>query len=118
MTGGPRPNPYAGGGVEMPGGPVMMHSQASNPYSNPDYTGSFGRGLYGAGMGGRDLTGGGMGMGYGAFGGGGYYRPSAPSSMSGKGGARNEPQFNAYGSGKGGSGGYDSSGINPGGMYG
>lgn len=114
MTGGPRPNPYAGGGVDM------MEQQAANPYSSPSYTGSFGRGLYGAGMGGRDLMGGGMGMGYGAFGGGGYYRPSAPSGMGGKGGARSEPQFNAYsgGSGKGGSGGYDSSGINPGGMYG
>lgn len=28
-----RPPSDPGGGVEMPGGPVMMHSQASNPYS-------------------------------------------------------------------------------------
>ena len=79
----------------------QYYESPANPYYSPSYTGSFGRGLYGAGMGGRDLMGGGMGMGYGAFGGGGYYQPSAPpsnsASIGGKGGA--EP---AGGGGKGG----------------
>jgi len=105
ITGGARPNPYA----NPYGG-----SQAANPYS----TG------YGMGYQQQSGMGGGMGMGYGAFGGGGYYRPSAPPSnsagMGGKGGSGAVgPTIDSYGSGggKGGSGGYNR-GINPDGMYG
>ena len=108
MTGGPRPNPYAQpyGGSMMMQKPSPYSSPDYNPYSSPDYTGSFGRGLYG-GTGGM---GGGMGMGYGAFGGGGYYRPSAPPSnsagMSGKGGSGAVgPTIDSYGTGGGGKGG-------------
>lgn len=89
----------------------QYYESPANPYYSPSYTGSFGQprnpyfgGDFGGGIAGRGLyggMGGGMGMGYGAFGGGGYYQPSAPPSNSvsigGKGGA--EP---AGGGGKGG----------------
>ena len=79
----------------------QYYESPANPYYSPSYTGSFGQptnpyfgGGFGGGMGGRGLyggMGGGMGMGYGAFGGGGYYQPSAPpsnsASIGGKGGA-------------------------------
>lgn len=94
----------------------QYYESPANPYYSPSYTGSFGQprnpyfgGDFGGGIAGRGLyggMGGGMGMGYGAFGGGGYYRPSAPpSGMGGKGGARNEPELNAYSGGGGGKGG-------------
>ena len=79
----------------------QYYESPANPYYSPSYTGSFGQptnpyfgGGFGGGMGGRGVyggMGGGMGMGYGAFGGGGYYQPSAPpsnsASIGGKGGA-------------------------------
>lgn len=110
ITGGPRPM-----------GPAddMRFMQPTNPYS----TG------YGMGYQQQSGMGGGMGMGYGAFGGGGYYRPSAPPSnsvgMGGKGGSGAVgPTIDSYGSGGGGKGGYGgmgsggNRGINPDGMFG
>ena len=104
----PQPQPGDPQGiVKAPEEPPMVNVQSTvspmysdprpNPYMSPSYTGSFGQPrnpYFGGGMGGRGLyggMGGGMGMGYGAFGGGGYYQPSAPpsnsASIGGKGGA-------------------------------
>lgn len=91
-TGGDLP-PITGGPRPMGPADDMRFMQPTNPYS----TG------YGMGYQQQSGMGGGMGMGYGAFGGGGYYKPMGlpdyGASGGGKGGARNEPQINAYGSG-------------------
>jgi hypothetical protein len=132
ITGGPRPTGPMGGfdpyrnymtdasglppGVYtmMPSTPTTGSQNPNVPFSQPANPYSTG---YGMGYQQQSGMGGGMGMGYGAFGGGGYYRPSAPpsnsASIGGKGGANPDGA-----AGKGGSGGYDGSGINPGGMYG
>ena len=103
----PQPQPGDPQGiVKAPEEPPMVNVQSTfspmyseprpNPYMSPSYTGSFGQPrnpYFGGGMGGRGLysgMGGGMGMGYGAFGGGGYYSPARPqpASMGGKGGTQ------------------------------
>ena len=103
----PQPQPGDPQGiVKAPEEPPMVNVQSTfspmyseprpNPYMSPSYTGSFGQPrnpYFGGGMGGRGLysgMGGGMGMGYGAFGGGGYYSPTRPqpASMGGKGGTQ------------------------------